>query len=51
MMHESFQLQDPTRIYTRDSFGWANALFAELVASNESILKHIIPTEAMPTRK
>lgn len=49
LMHESFHLQDPT-IYTRGSFGWANALFAELVASNESIITLIIPATAMPKK-
>jgi meiotically up-regulated gene 157 (Mug157) protein len=29
-LHESFNPADPAR-YTRDWFGWANALFAELV--------------------
>jgi meiotically up-regulated gene 157 (Mug157) protein len=30
LMHESFDVDDPTR-YSRDWFGWANSLFAELV--------------------
>jgi meiotically up-regulated gene 157 (Mug157) protein len=30
LMHESFDADNPNR-YTRDWFGWANSLFAELI--------------------
>ena len=30
MMHESFQVNDPTQ-YTREWFSWANMMFCELV--------------------
>jgi uncharacterized protein len=37
LMHESFDVNDPTR-YSRDWFGWANSLFAELILRRGSAL-------------
>ena len=36
-MHESFDVDDPYR-YSRDWFGWANSLFAELILRRGSSL-------------
>jgi meiotically up-regulated gene 157 (Mug157) protein len=38
LMHESFDVDDPTR-FSRDWFGWANSLFAELVLRRGSALR------------
>jgi uncharacterized protein len=37
LMHESFDVNDPNR-YSRDWFGWANSLFAELILRRGSAL-------------
>jgi meiotically up-regulated gene 157 (Mug157) protein len=37
LMHESFDVDDPSR-YSRDWFGWANSLFAELILRRGSSL-------------
>ena len=37
-MHESFDVNDPER-YSRDWFGWANSLFAELVLRRSDVLR------------
>ena len=38
LMHESFDVNDPER-YSREWFGWANSLFAELVLRRSDILR------------